>query len=581
MPRQITRLSSSLSAPLMLSLLALAACRNDNSSAEGEGTEGGTDSATDTTDPSGPSGSETADSTGTETDGEGGIEIEPAPGGIRRMVRREYVSTIGMLLGPDAAEAAAPPVDTPQEGFDAVGAALLALDAVAVEQYENSAGAIADAVVADPSRLAETVPCVTEAPNAACYEAIARDFGRLAFRRPLTDEEVDSITAVGVHGQQWGEGDFNAGLRYQLTAILQMPTFLYLVEVGQPDEESGYRKLDAFEMATRMSIFLLGRGPDAAMLELAESGALATDAQVRDQAQAMVASSQARMALAGFFDEYFRLADLETTSKNAELFPTYDVDLARSMRQETLLLVHDVVWEQDGDYRDLFTANYTFINDRLAALYGMTPPDQPGIYERADWPAEQLRAGYFSQASFLTHQSSTLRNSPTKRGRFVQQSVLCTDIPPPPEGVVADLPPLPDNLTLRELLLIYISEPSCNTCHANTDPIGFAFEFYDAIGAYRTTELNGLPLSAQGEIEDFGEWNNPQELAQVVAADPRTSRCFVNNLIRGELGHRETNGEAEAIEALDLAFSDASYSVQSLLVEFPTSPIFQLVDEPK
>jgi hypothetical protein len=330
-----------------------------------------------------------------------------------------------------------------------------------------------------------------------------------------------------------------------------------------------------------MSIFLLGRAPDEAMLALAESGSLATNAQVRDQAADMVASSQARVALSGFFDEYFRLADLETTSKNAELFPSYDVDLARSMRQETLLLVHDVVWEQDGDYRDMFTADYTFVNDQLAELYGMTPPDQPGIFERADWPAEQLRAGYFSQASFLTHQSNSLRNSPTKRGRFVQQSVLCTDIPPPPADVEPTLPDLPDNLTLRELLLMHMDEASCNTCHGNTDPIGFAFEFFDAIGAYRTTEPNGLPLSAQGEIEDFGEWNNPQELAEIVAADPRTSRCFVNNLIRGSIGHRETSGEADAITELDAAFAEASYSVQSLLVEFPTSPVFQLVDEPK
>lgn len=587
MPRKLSRLLSLPSTPLglatALSLLALGGCKNENAKGDGDGTDddGETETSPDTDDPTEPTGSESADTTAGDTEEDPGLDIEPAPGGMRRMIAREYISTIEMLLGPDAAAVADPPADTPQEGFVAVGAALLALDGVSVEQYETSAALIADVVVADPTALGVIAPCVVQSPDTACYGDIARDLGRLAFRRPLTDEEIASITAVGEHGQDWGEGDFNAGLRYQLMSILQMPSFLYLVEVGQPDAESGYRKLDQYELATRMSIFLLGHTPDAELLDLAEAEGLATNEQIRNQAEAMVASSGARSALAGFFDEYLRLEGLETTAKNAELFPDFSPELGRSMRQETLLLVHDIVWEQDGDYRDLFTADYTYVDDRLAALYGMTPPDQPGIFERVDWPADQQRAGYLSQASFLTHQSSSLRNSPTKRGRFVQQSVWCTEIPPPPEGVDITLPPLPDDATLREQLLLHMDNDSCANCHAATDPIGFAFEFFDAVGAYRTTESNGQPLSAQGELEDIGEWNNAQELAELVALDPRTSLCFVNNLIRGELGHRETPGEADAIEALDLAFADSNYSVQSLLVEFPTSPLFQLVDEPK
>lgn len=590
MPRTTPRFQPSPSAPLglaaALSLLAFTGCRDDAAS-DGTGDTDGTDSASDTDSATGG----TADGTGgtadgTDEGGDAGIDIEPAPGGIRRMIRREYVATVEMLLGPEAAEAAAPPVDTPQEGFDAVGASLLALDAVAVEQYESSAGFIADAAIANPARLAETAPCVVDAPDTACYETVARDFGRLAFRRPLEAEEITMLADVGAHGQSWAEEEiegnaFEAGLRFELMAILQMPSFLYLVEVGEPDEDSGFRRLNAFELATRMSIFLLGRAPDRAMLDLAESDGLATSDQIRGVAEGMVASVEARESLTGFFDEYFRLRNLETTSKNAELFPDYSVDLARSMRQETQLLVHDIVWEQDGDYRELFTADYTFVNDRLAALYGMTPPAQPGLYERAEWPAGQQRAGYLSQASFLTHQSSSLRNSPTKRGRFLQQSVFCTDIPPPPPDVEPTLPPLPDDVTLRELLLMHMSDPSCANCHAATDPMGFAFEYFDAIGAYRTVEPNGLPISAQGEMEGFGEWNNAQELAALVAADPRTSQCFVNNLIRGSLGHRETAGETDAIVALDQVFGDNGYSVQTLLAEFPTSPLFRLVDEPK
>lgn len=562
-----------------LSLLALSGCKGDASSDddgdEGDGTESvGTD---------GTSAGTSADDTMGDSEGTGGEpeDVVPAPGGIRRLVGREYIATIEMLLGSGAAEVAAPPVDTAQEGFDAVGASLLALDAVAVEQYETSAALIAEAVIADPSTLAQTVPCVTESPDTACFEDLARDFGRLAFRRPLDQEEIDTLAAVGQHGYDWGEGDFTAGLRYQLMAMLQMPSFIYLVEVGEPDEASGFRRLDSYELITRMSIFLLGRGPDSSALALADNGQLETDDDIREAASAMIGTIQAREALSGFFDEYLRLRDLEDAAKNPENFPMFSPELGRAMRQETQLLVHDIVWERNGDYRELFTADYTFVNDRLADLYGVAPPAQVGIYERATLPAEQNRAGYFSQASFLTHQSGSLRNSPTKRGRFIQQSVLCTDIPPPPPSVDPTLPPLPDDSTLRELLLLHMEEAECAPCHGATDPLGFAFENYDAIGAYRTTEPNGRTVSSDGELEELGSWNNASDLAAIIAADPRTSKCVVNNLVRGVLGHRETPGEEPAIDALDAGFIDSNYSMQSLLVAFPTSSLFRLVDEPK
>ncbi|MBC8071208.1 MAG: DUF1592 domain-containing protein [Deltaproteobacteria bacterium] len=558
----------------------LSACRGDESRSDdnGDGTDG-TDTASD-----GPTSSPT-DGTSADESGEagddGGIEIEPAPGGLRRLTSREYTATVEMLLGADAAAAAVPPVDVPQDGFDAVGGNILSLDGTAIEQYETSARAIAAAAVANPAKLAEIAPCVTQSPDAACYEEVAIELGKLAFRRPLEQAEIDTFVAVAEHGQEWGEGDFGAGLTYELAAILQCPSFIYLVELGEPDEDSGFRRLNPYELATRMSIFLLGRGPDAALLTEAEAGGLADGDMIRAKAQEMLGTARARAALSGFFDEYFRLRSLSTEAKNPELFPKWDAALASAMRQETQLLVHDVVWENDADYREIFTADYTYVNDDLADLYGIAPPGQGNTYVRTPWPDNQLRAGYLSQASFLTHQSGPLRNSPTKRGRFVQQWVLCTDVPPPPVGVDPTLPDLGPDATLREILLVHLDNESCATCHGIMDPVGFAFEFYDAIGAYRTVESNGQPLEAQGEIEGYGEWNNAKELAQVVADDPRTSKCFVTNLIRGSLGHKEVDGEADAITALDQSFADSEYSVQALLTEFPASPLFRLVDEPK
>ncbi len=580
MPRRTLR-----SPPVHLGLIALLSaalatgCRGDDAHQD---TVGGTADGTDGTDDgptTGPTDSGVDESEGGLDDG--GIEIEPAPGGLRRLTAREYNATIELLLGSEAAAAADPPADVAQEGFDAVGNNILSLDGNAVDAYETSARAIAAAVAANPAKLAETAPCVTQSPDAACYGEVATELGRLVFRRPLEQAEIDMFVGVAQHGQEWGDGDFAAGLTYEIAAMLQCPSFLYLVELGEPSEETGFRQLNPYELATRMSIFLLGRGPDKAMLDEAEAGGLGDGEMIRAKAQQLLATSQAREALAGFFDEYFRLRSLANDPKNAELFPSFGPELAAAMRQETQLLVHDVVWENDSDYREIFTADYTYVNDDLAALYGMAPPGQGNVYVRTDWPENQLRSGYLSQASFLAHQSGPLRNSPTKRGRFVQQWVLCNEIPPPPPGVNPTLPDVGPDATLRETLLAHMDEESCASCHGATDPVGFAFEYYDAIGAFRTVESNGQPLDASGEIEGYGAWANAQELSDVIAADPRVTVCLINNLIRGAIGHKETSGELDAILALDDAFEAGNYSMQTLMTELTASPLFRLVDEPK
>jgi len=561
--------------------LALAApgCKDDNANRDEDGETG---TASDPTDDDGPtgSGSESADTTDSDTDSDtSGVEIEPVPGGIRKLITREYVNSVALLLGPEAAAVASPPADTPQEGFDAVGASTLSLTATDVESYELSARAIADAAVANKATLAEHVPCVSGSPDAGCYTDVATDFGRLAFRRPLEQVEIDTLVEVALDGQAWGDGDFDAGLKYLLTVILQSPSFLYVVEVGEPDDATGYRRLTPIEIATRMSFFLLGRTPDDTLLSKAEAGELATNSDIRTEAEAMVDSSFARQAMAGFFDEYLRLRNLPTTSKDATLFPDFDQALAESMRQESLLLVHNVIWDEELPYRSLFTSDYTFVNDRLAELYGITPPGTGDEFTQVQWPADQGRAGYLSQASFLTYQSGQLRNSPSKRGRFVQQSVLCYEIPPPPEGVDPTLPPIPPDATLREILELHMEQEGCS-CHVDMDPIGFAFENYDAIGAYRTME-NGQPLDSSGSIDGIGEWSSAAEFAALLADDPRVSTCLIQNLIRGQIGHKETAGETDAILALDESFGAADHRVRELLVEFPVSPLFQYVDEPK
>ena len=563
---------------ILSGVLALAACGDDGAAASNSGTEtaSGTGTSAD---------SSVVDGTDSETDG--GSETDdliegfiPGAGGMRKLTSREYRASIGLMLGPAAAAAAIPPADIGQDGFDAVGASILPLAADSVELYERSARAVADAVIDDLGPLTALVPCVSANADAACYREVATSLGRFAYRRSLSDAEADMLAGVAAQGQRWGEGAFLTGLRYELMAILQAPSFLYIQEVGEPDPGgSGFRRLTADELATRMSLLLTGHTPTLELLDAAEAGMLDTPEQIRAQAELMVANPEARTAMANFFGEALRLRRLAEAPKNAEVFPEFSPELGEMMRDETLQLVADIVWDRDADYRTLFNADYTFVNDPLAALYGMEPPGTGSMFTQVQWPEQQRRAGYTSQASFLTWQSGPLRNSPTKRGLYVQERILCQQIQPPDPDAELELPDSED-LTLKELLEMHLDQDGCRSCHALTDPIGFAFESYTAIGGFRTTD-NGKPVETDGEVAGVGAWNDAKELGDVLAQDPRTGTCLIKNLMRGTLGQRLTADEDPGIDDLGLVFADAGYSVQTLLVEMTAHPLFRLVDEPK
>jgi hypothetical protein len=558
-------------------LCAGVGCKDDRARSDAADTDG-TD--TDGTDSSAEVGTgDDTDSSGDDGELDG---IDPNPGGMRRLLSHEYRRSIELMLGSAAAAAASPPTDTPQEGWDAMGASLLSLDAFSVEQYERSATEVALAAVANPSRLAETVPCVVDGPmDESCYQSVATDLGRFAFRRSLETQEVNQLVQVANQARAWGNGDFVTGLRYQLMAILQAPSFLYLHNVGEPDADTGYRRLTATELASRMSFFLLGRTPDLALLDAAEAGELETQAQIRARAQAMIASEEARVAVFTFFEELFRLRYLQSVEKDLEAFPMFTPALAEAMRQESLHLVDDIVWTNDGDYRDILTAPYTYVNADLAQHYELAvPADIGSSWVKIEWPSEQNRAGYLSQGAFLTVHAHQYRNSPSKRGKYVQLAVLCTAIPPPPPDLEVDLPEPQEGQTLRDALIQHKLDPACSSCHNPMDEVGFAYEFFDAVGAYRTLD-NGQPIVASGELQGLGMWAHARELGTVLKNDARTPACLITNLLRGNLGQLERPGIQPALVELGEAFADSGYSMKSLMVEMASSPMFRYVDEPQ
>lgn len=513
------------------------------------------------------------------TDDDGAEDVVPAPGGLRRLLGHQYIASVQYLLGPDAAAVATPPEDPSLGGFDSLAAAESAPSPADVENYEESAQDIAAAVVADPGYLAQTVPCIEDAQDEACYTTLATTFGRLAWRRPLSDDQVATLVDVGLFAQEWDDGDFMTGVEYMLTAMLQSPNFIYLVEVGDETDDVDHRVLDQYELAARMSFFLLGRTTDAVTLAKAEAGELGTPDEIKTLAWDLVDSGDARTTVRGFYDEYLRLRELPNKGKDDKLFPLFTPELGEAMRQETLLLVEDMVFEKDTDVLQLLDANYTWVNEDLAALYGVEPP-APGTWTDREFPEGQGRAGVLSQAGWLSVTAHNEVNSPTRRGLFISEEILCTEVPPvPPEVNPEPIVPMPGQ-TLREALSIHMEEPSCASCHALTDPLGFAFEFYSPIGEYRTTD-NGGDVDASGDIDGLGSWETAAELAALLRQDARTSQCLVNQVYKHGLGFAAGVDQAQGLFAVEEEFAASEHNLKALLVELIASPLFRWVDAPK
>lgn len=512
-------------------------------------------------------------------------QFVPAPAGIRKLLARQYVNSIRQVLGDTAASKAVAPTDPTLGDFETLAAAELSLPPTAVELYESSARDVAQAVIFDTVAMSKLVPCTPAAPDdEACHKQVIEGVGHQLWRRPLTADEVAPILQIA-KAAALEYDNFDFGVEYSLITLLQSPYFLYTVEIGAPDAaHPGWFKLTGPEMATRLSLFLVDSIPDADLLQQAETGGLETEDQVRAAARDLMKRPAARAALSSFYDVLFKLKDLPNTAKDAGVFPEYSPQLAASMRQESLLFLEDVVWNQNADYRTMFTADYTFVDANLAALYGVQAPPGGG-FQKVTLPSSQLRKGFIGHASHLTRNSHAAQTSPTRRGVFLSNMLLCNEIPPPPPGVNTTFPQFdPSNPKTKKQYLEEVHHQggdNCMTCHNLMDPYGYALEVYDGIGRYRTSDENGLPLDPTGEIAGFGSFSGPDQLAQILHDDPRTMSCIVSNLFRQSMGHEETKGERPAILSIQSAFEQSGYKLQEAIVEIVASPAFSYVNLPK
>jgi hypothetical protein len=461
------------------------------------------------------------------------------------------------------------------DGLTAIGAATLALSGTDVEKYDKSASDLARQAFADPTRRRALTKCQPSGPSdASCARTFIERFGRLAFRRPLTADEVTTYvtlaTRVGIDS-----GDPWLGLELSLSAMLQSPHFLYRVELGEPGR-SGASPLNAYELATRLSYLLLGTTPSSELLSLADSGALLNTSTLAQQATQMLNQPQSRKALSDFFVEMIGLRELTSLKKNTMVFPEFNPGLSQAMEQEVRQLFQRFGFEKSGSLLELYDTKDTFVNTELASLYAL--PRLAG--QGAQWvthSTESPRAGLLTTAGFLAQHAFADRTSATERGKAVRQSLLCQTVPAPPMDVPTVLPPsTPDRpLTARERLANHSTDPSCKACHSLMDPVGLGLEHFDGIGRYRDTD-QGRPLDVTGELDGVA-YQDAVGLAQALRRHPSVGRCFVQQLYRHSTGHREEPGEVPGIDALAEVFKSEGERLPNFVVRFVTGEPFRTV----
>jgi hypothetical protein len=353
---------------------------------------------------------------------------------------------------------------------------------------------------------------------------IVAAFARRAYRRPVKDDEVDRLMALYDRGAKRGDAADKA-LRLPLKAVLVSPHFLFRVEREQPGTKA--TALTGPELATRLSYFLWSTMPDDALLADAEAGKLADPAALEAQVRRMLAHPKAKALTQNFAAQWLQLKKLDFARPSTEFFPAFNNKLKQAMREEATTFL-DKLREEDRSVLDLLDCDYAWLNPELAKFYGI-----PGVegkdFRRVELKPEYHRGGLLGMAAFLALTSHTSRTSPTLRGKWILESIFGTPPPPPPPdaGTLKEQKKGAEPKTFREQLAQHAVQPACASCHRRIDPLGFALENYDAIGAWRDTQ-GGKPMDAAATLPSGEKFEGVGGLKAVLL---RSRDAFERNLI--------------------------------------------------
>jgi hypothetical protein len=493
---------------------------------------------------------------------------------LPRLTQKQYQNTVLELFGAGL-PATALEADTNPYLFFNIGAATTTVSEAGAEQYEQAADAITHAVFDDPARRVALTGCEPTGPGDACVAGFLATFGRRLYRRPLTPDEQARWLAVAT---EMAEGDAWRGVQLMIAGMMQSPHFLYRVELGVVDPvDPTRRNYTGWEMASRMAFLLWNRTPDDALLLAAEQGLLTTEDGLEAEAVRLLSDPRASEAMAEFFTQFLDLGRLDNVSRDPTRYPLFTPTMISSMRTELQLLVDDFVNRRDTDVTGLFSTRNTFVNTDLAPLYGVTAEGAtPVTFVPVELPKDGPRAGILTSGAFLTMNAHETVTSPTARGKYVRERVLCQTVPPPPDDIDTDLDDeMGEANTQREKMELHREDPSCAGCHAFIDPPGFLFEHFDSIGAYRDLD-NGYPVDASGDLDGI-PLDGARDLADLLPGDKRVGECMVTQLYRHGSGRLDIPQERTGLREIAAEFADGGYRFRDLMVLMVTSEAFRTV----
>ena len=500
-------------------------------------------------------------------------EAMPIKVAVRRITETQYRHTIADVFGPEIKINARFEPEKREEGLLAIGSARLSLTSSGFEQYFALASSISDQVLGEKQRTS-SVPCKPANPTQAddsCARQFIERYGERLFRRPLTESETLVRLKTASTGAKQA-ADFYSGLKLALTSLLVAPEFLFRVETAEPDPASpGQYRLDGFTKAARVSFLLWDSAPDQELLAAAQSGAIHTEAGLKQQLTRLTSSPRFEEGVRAFFADMLQLDGLENLVKDPTIYPKFSQSVSDSAREQTLRTTIDLLVNKKRDYRDLFTSNEAFINRPLASVYRV-PFASSGGWTLYTFPQSSERSGILTQIAFLSLFAHPGTSSPTRRGIKMLEIFMCEPTPDPPANV--DFSKVQDSTkgTVRGRLLDHMNNTGCAGCHRRTDPPGLALEHFDGLGQLRTME-NGSMIDVSAELNRV-KFEGAPGLGKFLHDNPRVPACLVHNVYAYGIGRTPDERDEDYLAGQARAFAGAGYRLPDLMAQIASSPEF-------
>ncbi len=503
--------------------------------------------------------------------------LDPGRKGPHRLSNHEYNNTVRDLLG-----TALTPANTflvqEQLGFDNNEDAL-GVTSAQFEAYFAAAEALASEAFGDPALRERIVRCTPATPSEeeVCARADLAHFAARAFRSAVETPESERWLTLYESLRSQGEAYLSA-LQQVVAAMLASPRFLFRIELDREPNAAAVVPVEPYGLASRLSYFLWSTMPDERLFALAEDGSLLQSEVLADEVERMLADAKSDALVKRFAGQWLGIRSLESHRVLSEAYPSWDERLRDAMIHEAEayfdeFLRTDLAWDR------FLVEDLNFVNPLLATHYGMAPPAGE-VFARVMNHADERR-GFLGLAAFLTSSSFAHRTSPTLRATRVLSSLLCTEPPPPPANVMADLDAdqaandAADLENVRERLELHRSNPQCAGCHATMDPIGLGLERFDAIGRFRERYSNGDVVDARGTLPAGVAFDGLLELTDTLQRDARFAHCTAEKLFTYALGRGVDEATRPQLEALVDAWRAQGLTFRNLIRELVLSDVFR------